>query len=727
MLTLYKVSKRYSKSLFSSFSYQFEKGKIYCIIGPSGCGKSTLLSMIANKTKNYKGNIYYKNTDIRKLNNYTFLNVSYVYQDYQLFDNLTALENIVIHFKLNNIDYNPYIYKIKTLLKQFDVFYLLNEKVKYMSGGEKQRIAIVKALIKDSNILLFDEPTSALDSYNANLFLTYLNKIKKDKIIIMVTHDINLANKCDEIIDFNNLKNSSINSFKVIKQKEEKIKFAYLGKLYKKVLASNKVFSYLSTAILSFGLISISLSFVIKDFINEIVSSSFSMFNTNTYVTIKAKDEKSIVDFSTINLNGLDYIYYEGIASEDKIKIKEQSLIDSVYLNNYKIDNTSFVFDNYLSHHKENICLYVPKNINAYIGSKNFLTINYLDKIISINIDNVFQSSDDNFYIYCNNFSYLYRYFLDNNIEYDVYKYYYSEDSKLLYEYLCKSYLFKDYLFYYYLDNNMIQIVQNNYSRITKDIFIYDFIYCDYIHTYIDYDTGLIYLLDDNNYQVIIDETISTNKLAITSKINTSSKTITIFDKEYEIESIKSENNYSIIYMNKETFQNLNDPNLMYVGIINKKDMKLIQNNEYIMVNNDLFDANNIPSFEYISKFIFLFSMLLMILAILSTITIFNINFIGKKKDYKLLSNMGIYDNKVLNLMIKEPLNNIIYCSLYGAFFYIFSSLLISIMYQILSSVNVSINVSITIILSLLIIPCLIIMPLIISKSYTHLKSNIKK
>ena len=129
-----------------------------------------------------------------------------------------------------NKNYNQYIYKIKTLLKQFDVSYLINEKVKYMSGGEKQRIAIVKALIKDSNILLFDEPTSALDSYNANLFLTYLNQIKKDKIIIMVTHDINLANKCDEIIDFNNLKNSNINSFSGNFQMEVEDVFSITGR-----------------------------------------------------------------------------------------------------------------------------------------------------------------------------------------------------------------------------------------------------------------------------------------------------------------------------------------------------------------------------------------------------------------------------------------------------------------------------------------------------------------
>ena len=106
MIKLVKVSKRFNKKLFSNFSYIFNKGKIYSIIGPSGCGKSTLLSMIANKIKRYSGSIYYKDIDIKTLKNYTFESIGYVYQDYQLFDNLTGLENITLYFKLKGLEFD---------------------------------------------------------------------------------------------------------------------------------------------------------------------------------------------------------------------------------------------------------------------------------------------------------------------------------------------------------------------------------------------------------------------------------------------------------------------------------------------------------------------------------------------------------------------------------------------------------------------------------------------
>lgn len=725
MIKLDKVSKKFNKKLFNHFSYEFNKGKIYSIIGTSGCGKSTLLSMIANKTQIYSGNIYYNDIDIRSIKNYTFENVGYVYQDYQLFDNLTGLENILLYFKIKKINYDHHLYKINTLAKHFNVYKVINQQVKYMSGGEKQRIAIIKALIKDPEILLFDEPSSALDSYTSKLLIDYLHTIKKDKVIIIVTHDLTLANKCDEVIDFDNLKSKEV---KVIKRKviEKKIRFNNLSTFYNKTLSSKKIFSYITTAILSFGLISISLSFVIKDFVNQIVKTSFSTFNTNEYVTFKVKEEKTIIDFKNEVFEDIDYIYYEGIASDQKNKIKESSIIDSVCLNEASIDNTSFVFDNYLSSHTENFVLYVPIIDNKNIKDTNVLTIAYSSKIINIRIDKICQSTDNNYYIYCNNISYLYRYFADNNITYDLYKYYYSNQSNKLYDVLINSHKYKDYLFYHYYENNVIQIVDNLYSRITKDIIDIDYLYCDFIHTYIDYNSGLIYLLDGSDTLIVIDDSLKSNQVGVSLNYKNNKDVINIFDKNYKIAYISKESNYKIIYMSSFSFNQFNDSNNAFVGIVKKEDIDLLNKNNLI-INEDLFDSNDINSFDYISKFLLFFSILLIILAFLSTITIININFISKKKDVKLLSNIGIYDSSIIKLLLKEPLSNTVYCSLYGAFFLIFSSFLVSFIYDQLANVKLEVNVSIYLFLSILLIPVLIIFIITLIKIKMFLRNNIKK
>lgn len=725
MIKLHKVSKKYNKKLFNHFSYEFNKGKIYSIIGTSGCGKSTLLSMIANKTKIYSGNIYYNDIDIKSLNNYTFENVGYVYQDYQLFDNLTGLENILLYFKIKNIDYDHFLYKINTLAKHFNVYKVINQQVKYMSGGEKQRIAIIKALIKDPEVLLFDEPSSALDSYTSKLLIDYLHTIKKDKVIIIVTHDLTLANKCDELIDFDNLKSKEV---KVIKRKviEKKIRFNNLSTFYNKTLSSMKIFSYITTAILSFGLISISLSFVIKDFVNQIVKTSFSTFNTNEYVTFKVKEERNVIDFKNEVFEDIDYIYYEGIASDQKNKIKESSIIDSVYLNDVSIDNTSFVFDNYLSSHTENFVLYVPIIDNKNIKDTNVLTIAYSSKLINIRIDKIHQSTDNNYYIYCNNISYLYRYFADNNITYDLYKYYYSNQSNKLYDMLINSHKYKDYLFYHYYENNVIQIVDNLYSRITKDIIDIDYLYCDFIHTYIDYNSGLIYLLDGSDTLIVIDDSLKSNQVGVSLNYKNNKNVINIFDKNYKIAYTSKESNYKIIYMSSFSFNQLNDSNNAFVGIIKKEDMDLLNKN-HLIINEDLFDSNDINSFDYISEFLLFFSVLLIILAFLSTITIININLISKKKDVKLLSNIGIYDSSIIKLLLKEPLSNTVYCSFYGAFFLIFSSFLVSFIYDQLANFKLEVNVSIYLFLSILLIPVLIIFIITLIKIKMFLRNNIKK
>ena len=144
MLEVNNLNKKYYKKIISHFSYRFEKGKIYCITGPSGCGKTTLLSILSGTNRNYVGDIYFNNKLINNLSNYSFNHVSYVSQKYQLFDNLTSLENVLLPLEMIDENIDKYKHKASMLFKQFNVINEINEIVKNLSGGEKQRIAIIR-------------------------------------------------------------------------------------------------------------------------------------------------------------------------------------------------------------------------------------------------------------------------------------------------------------------------------------------------------------------------------------------------------------------------------------------------------------------------------------------------------------------------------------------------------------------------------------------------------
>ena len=147
------------------------------------------------------------------------------------------------------------------------------------------------------------------------------------------------------------------------------------------------------------------------DFINDVSKESFEMFNTKDSLTFKSLNNDKNIDFSD-KIADYNTIFYQGISSSLKIKIKENSIIEYVDFNDYDIDDTNFVFDNYLSMFDENIVLVIPEEINEYIKENNHLLIHYDGITLEIPVDKVILSKDRSFSIYCNNISYLNNYFL---------------------------------------------------------------------------------------------------------------------------------------------------------------------------------------------------------------------------------------------------------------------------------------------------------------------------
>lgn len=203
-IILNNISKAYSeKNIFDNFSFDFEEGNIYAIIGDSGTGKTTLLNIIGLLEKSDKGEVvingnnHWNRKSIKKL----YKNeLSFLFQNYALIDYYTVEENLKMILDKNSFS------KIDNILEQLNIIELKSKKIYTLSGGQQQRVALARALLHDTKIMLCDEPTGNLDHNNKEIIFNILRKwITQDKLIIMVTHDNELAKQCDVIIDLNAL------------------------------------------------------------------------------------------------------------------------------------------------------------------------------------------------------------------------------------------------------------------------------------------------------------------------------------------------------------------------------------------------------------------------------------------------------------------------------------------------------------------------------------------
>jgi len=197
------------KKIFNGFNFKIKKGEIVGIKGASGVGKTTLIDIIMGLIQPDTGSIFLDNENIEDIDKRSYLNLfSYVSQNFYIFND-TIKNNIIFEddnkeFNLKNYNDSIRMSQLKNLSNElnFSKTVLGDEGIK-LSGGQYQRIAIARALYKDPKIIILDEPTNMLDQNNSDLFFEELLKNKGEKTIIVISHDINLINKCDTQIILN--------------------------------------------------------------------------------------------------------------------------------------------------------------------------------------------------------------------------------------------------------------------------------------------------------------------------------------------------------------------------------------------------------------------------------------------------------------------------------------------------------------------------------------------
>ena len=201
-IDLLNVSKSFgSKKIFTDLNLTFESGKSYALIGGSGSGKSTLLNIIGRLEKIDSGNVLVDKQDIWKTKERTYFKntIGYVFQNYSLIENKTVYDNL----KLLNKDKKI----ISEILEKVGLSTdYLKHKIYELSGGQAQRVAIARMLMKPRKIILADEPTGALDSEIGNEIINLLlSEAAKNNYVIIATHDPAVYSKVDVIIDIKDI------------------------------------------------------------------------------------------------------------------------------------------------------------------------------------------------------------------------------------------------------------------------------------------------------------------------------------------------------------------------------------------------------------------------------------------------------------------------------------------------------------------------------------------
>ena len=208
MIKLENVTKTIGKKvILENLSLKINQGDLVAIVGKSGSGKSTLLNLLGLIDGDYSGHYEIfgqQNVPVNSVKSQAIIreHISYLFQNFALIDNETVEYNLMLALKYVKLSKKDKVKMIEEILERVGLSSTLHQKVSELSGGEQQRIAVARAILKPSQLLLADEPTGSLDPENRDLVLNFLLDMNKEgKTVIIVTHDAYVAQQCHRVIE----------------------------------------------------------------------------------------------------------------------------------------------------------------------------------------------------------------------------------------------------------------------------------------------------------------------------------------------------------------------------------------------------------------------------------------------------------------------------------------------------------------------------------------------
>lgn len=394
MLKLKNITKVYNSGneklkALDNVEIMFRKSEFVSILGPSGCGKTTLLNIIGGLDRYTSGDLiingkstkYFKDRDWDSYRNYS---VGFVFQNYNLIGHQTVLSNVELALTISGVSKKERRKRAIKALEEVGLKNHINKKPNQLSGGQMQRVAIARALVNNPDIILADEPTGALDTKTSIQVMEILKNISKDKLVIMVTHNPDLAQKYSsriikildgKIIDDSNILKEATKEEKVHDNKRRtSMKFLTALHLSLNNLMTKKGRTILTSFAGSIGIIGIALILAIstgvQNYINKVEEDTLSSYP----LTI----EESTIDMSSM----IDTMMSENKNSE---KREEGKIYSSDIMNDLIASLSSKISTNNLKALKE----YIESDTSKIRENSNAIKYSY-------NLDiNLYKSNTD--------------------------------------------------------------------------------------------------------------------------------------------------------------------------------------------------------------------------------------------------------------------------------------------------------------------------------------------
>lgn len=393
MLELRNICKNYKNNIaLKNINLSFNEKEFVSIIGPSGCGKTTLLNIVGGLDKYSSGDLLIdrqstSNYSSRDWDGYRNNRIGFIFQNYNLINHLTVFDNVEIALTLKGINRKKRIRLVKDVITKVGLSEHINKLPSTLSGGEQQRVAIARAIVNNPDIILADEPTGALDTKNASLIMELIKEVSKDKLVIMVTHNYDLALKYSSRIiklkDGEVIEDScpvTINNNKLAVRKKEKQSMKKLAavKLSFKNLLTKKLRTSLTILAGSIGIIGLSLVMMFSNIVSNYMEDLQKNTLSNYPITIN-----STIDNTDPFKEDTDYPLYP---NHDKIIVVNE--MSSYYGHVNKFDEE---FLNYV----DNLDKSLYNVINYSTGLDLKLLTETEGKIKKIDAGNFIEVSDD--------------------------------------------------------------------------------------------------------------------------------------------------------------------------------------------------------------------------------------------------------------------------------------------------------------------------------------------
>ncbi len=342
MIKVRNLSKAYDNTkILKGIDLELGEKGLVMIVGESGCGKSTLIHCLS-LLLDCEGDIIYDSVNLRQereeeRGNYRLEHIGLIFQDFKLFENETAFQNVLLPRQcVDNKSKERNDQDAEDALTLCGMKNLANQIVNKLSGGEKQRVAIARALVNHPKYVFADEPTGSLDKENSTKIMDLLKSIAKDRLVVVVSHDITLIDEYADRVLY--LADGVITEDVKYEEKESKrlllpkrselngkclLPFRFIFSHIRKINKSKRWRSNISKVVISLGLIGIGLSFVLSDALSEIVMSNYSQLISENqviidsgeyYTDVTRKESLLYQEVEDIEESYDQYVYDVGVA-----------------------------------------------------------------------------------------------------------------------------------------------------------------------------------------------------------------------------------------------------------------------------------------------------------------------------------------------------------------------------------------------------------------------------